>query len=187
LVPEILDVDVGAEPHVIRQVPADMIRIVVDHDIVTAPDPIVAGIIIVRGNIEVETTKPETLPVSAFNPVYMATANFAAEVPMFPGMIEVVMRIFRAGVVPDPLIVLSVDVRRFGMPVLVAIAGARIIGLPAAITAIRWSRGSGWPIRGRATSRDVTSANMSGTATTALCTTATAWSASAFLLSYHKH
>jgi hypothetical protein len=129
--------DVGAQPDVISQPPADVIGSVVNHDIIIAPVPVISIIIVVRCHTQIKTPKPETLPVSAFNPVNMPAADFGTEASMFPGMIHVVVGIIPAGVVPNPPIILRVHVRRFGMTGLIAIAGARVIWLPATVTAIR--------------------------------------------------
>ena len=157
MVSEIHDVDVGAEPDVVGEVPAVVVWIGVDYDIVGAPEPVAAVIIVVRGDIKVETAKPKTLPVPAFNPVNMSAAGFAAKSSMFPGMIEVVVGIVPAGVVPDPLVVSRMDVGRFGMPGLVAIGGMRVTWLPTPAALCRRSMGGRG---GGAMRRNVTAANL---------------------------
>ena len=41
--------DVGSEAHVVGQIPADMVGIVVDHDLVASPVPISDDVVIVCG------------------------------------------------------------------------------------------------------------------------------------------
>jgi hypothetical protein len=102
------------------------------------------------------------------------------------------MGVIRAGVVSDPSIVLGVNVRRFGMPGLIAIAGTCVFRLPAAVTAIRRNlsrrRLSGSVIWRRPASRNVTAANMHGATTVrgAACT-ATARGAPALLPRKSSH
>ena len=64
-----------------------MVRIVVNHNLVTVPQPVIAKAD-VRSNPEVETTKPEARRTATFNPKHMAAPNTAGEVSMFPGMIR---------------------------------------------------------------------------------------------------
>jgi hypothetical protein len=88
--PHIHDVHIGAEPDVVSQVPAIVVGIFVNHDIVAIPKP-VAAITDVEG---------------------------AGEVSMLPGMIEMIVDVGPAGVVADPLAVVM-NVGSIGMPRLV--------------------------------------------------------------------
>ena len=92
-----------------------MIRVVINHDIVVGPVPIIDIVIVVRRNTEIKTAEPETLPISALHPVDMIAANFAAEASVFPGMIEVIVGIIAPRVMSNLAIVLSMDVRRLGV------------------------------------------------------------------------
>ena len=95
-----------------------MVRVLVDYDLVAIPEPVIAEIEVVGGYAEVETTEPETLPVPSSQAEDMAAAEAAGEVPVFPWMIEVVMRIVAPGIVPNPFIV-GMNVGCFGMALLV--------------------------------------------------------------------
>lgn len=110
--------NVSAQPDVVSQVPAIVIWILIDHDIVTIPEPVIAEVVVVRGNAEVETTKPETFPVSSTEPENMAATESATKVSVFPRMIDVVMGISVARLVSDPLVV-RVNVRSLRMAPLV--------------------------------------------------------------------
>lgn len=133
---EILNMDVSAQPGVISQVPAGVIGIVVNHDIVISPIPVIDVIVVIGCHAKIKSAEPETIPVPALNPVDMPGAEFAAEASMFPGMIEVVVRVVPAGVVSHLTICLRVHVRRFGMIRLIAKAATRVTWLPATVIAI---------------------------------------------------
>ena len=114
IVPQIRYVNVGAQPHVVSQVPAIVVRVLVDRDVVTIPEPVITVVVVVRGDVEVETTKPETFPASAGKPEDMAAAEAAIKASLFPCSIHVVVAIITAGIVSDPRIV-GVNVGSFGM------------------------------------------------------------------------
>src|SRR5271170_6800823 len=113
-VPEIFDVDVRSEALVVGQIPADVIRVVINYDLIRIPQPAVAESDVVRGHAEIETTEPEPARAAATEVPYMVRAESAGEVAVLPRMIHVVVRIIRAGVMPDPSLAL-VDVRRIGV------------------------------------------------------------------------
>ena len=56
---DILDVNVSPGIHVVEQVPARMIGIVIDHDIVAVPQPVVDVPELKRRDAEVEAAEPE--------------------------------------------------------------------------------------------------------------------------------
>ena len=110
--------DVGSEPHVVGQVIAVVIGILVDHDVVAIPEPVVAEANINVDNAEVEAAKPEAIGAATAKMPDMAAAESAGEVSVFPSMIEVIAGIIAAGVVADPFAV-GVNMRRIGMSRLV--------------------------------------------------------------------
>jgi hypothetical protein len=114
-VTEVLDVNVGTQPDVKRQVPADVVGVVINHDLVTVPYPIVAISEIIRGNAEIESPEPETAGSTARQMPNMAGPESARKVPVLPGVIEVVVGISRAAIVPDPFAI-GVNVRSIGVP-----------------------------------------------------------------------
>src|ERR1700676_2598882 len=93
-----------------------MVRILVDDDVVTVPEPAVRVAVVVRCDAEPEAAEAEAVAASAFEPVDVVGAEVARETPMRPGMIEVVVRVAGAGVVSDPLIALGMHVRGVGVP-----------------------------------------------------------------------
>jgi hypothetical protein len=113
-------VNVNPQPHVIGEVPAEVVWIVINHDLVRIPEPVITKAVLVWGNAKVEAAKPEALPVPSYKPKDMAGTEPSREVPVLPRMIEMVVRIITAGVMPDPLIV-RIDVRGVRVPGLVAI------------------------------------------------------------------
>ena len=112
--------DVSAEADVVGEVPAVMVWVVIDYDLVGAPVPAVAEAVVSGGDIEIETAEPEALAVATFYVPHVALADAAAETTMLPGVIKVIVRIIAAGIVAYPLIV-GVNVRGFGVAALVGV------------------------------------------------------------------
>jgi hypothetical protein len=86
--------------------------------LVGIPEPVAAEPDIVGSYAEVKAAEPEAGGAASDEMEDVALAEAACEASMFPGMIEAVMGIVAAGVVPDPLIV-GVDVRCRWVPGLV--------------------------------------------------------------------
>ena len=106
--------DVGAEPDIVGEVPADVVGVFKNRDVVAVPEPVVAVSDIKGGDAEVEATEPEAAGTATGQTPDMASTEAAAEVAMLPGMIEVEPGIIASLIVADPLAVV-VDMRRFGM------------------------------------------------------------------------
>jgi len=64
---------------------------------------------------------------SALETINVVTANFTAEVSVLPNVILMVTGIVAASFMADPLIVLSMNVRSFGMAWLVAKGGTPLL------------------------------------------------------------
>src|SRR6202158_3059814 len=77
LYPQIHYGDVGSEPDVIGEVPADMIGIVIDDDVVRIPEPVVTEINVEWSYGEVETADPEAAGTTAFKPPHTSGADSA--------------------------------------------------------------------------------------------------------------
>src|SRR5579863_7998441 len=87
--PQIEHVHVGAGPRVVSQVPAVVVRIVVNHHVVALPVP-VARVVDVEGrDLKSGAFKPESLGISAFNPKHVARTEPEREASRRPGTIEV--------------------------------------------------------------------------------------------------
>ena len=87
---------VGAESHIISQVPARMIRIVVDDDVIGVPEPAVAITYVIGCDTPGPTIEPEATGASAADVPYVMWSEAAGKVPMLPGMINMVVSIIGA-------------------------------------------------------------------------------------------
>jgi len=94
--------DVGSEPDVIGEVPANVIGIIVDDDVVGIPEPVVTVTKVVGSYGEVETAEPEAAGTTASEAPDVAATNTAGEVAMLPRMIQTVMRVVAAGIMAHP-------------------------------------------------------------------------------------
>jgi hypothetical protein len=117
-------VDVGAQPDIVGEVPAVVVGIVVDDDVVAIPEPVIAVSQVEIANAEIEASKPKAVGASSAEAPYVTAADAAGEVAVFPGMIEVEAHFVVAIVVSDPLAVV-VDVGGFGMTLMVSIRRGR--------------------------------------------------------------
>jgi len=95
-------VDVGSEPDVIGEVPADMIGIVIDDDVVRIPEPVVTEINVEWSYGEVETAEPEAAGTTAFKTPHMSATDTAGEPAMLPRTIQMLMRVVAAGIMAYP-------------------------------------------------------------------------------------
>jgi hypothetical protein len=96
-----------------------MIRIVIDHNLVAIPTPVIDIAVVGWSDSKVEAVKPEPISPSSFEPVYLAATDAPPEASLFPGMIQVIAGIISARIMSDPAIV-GVDVRSVRMSVLIA-------------------------------------------------------------------
>ena len=139
--------DVGAQPNVVGEIPAVVVRIFIDHDLIGAPIPGIAEGEVNGSDGEIETAEPEALSIATCNAPHVAFAEAAGEVPVLPGMIEMIVRIIGAGIVADPLVV-SVNVRSVGMAIFVD-----VFWWCRMLHRLGWSR----PMRRNVTAADVVS------------------------------
>ena len=124
--------DVGAEPHVIGQVPPVVVGVFVDDDLIGIPDPAVAETNVIRRHAEVKAAKPETRRASTGEMPDVTAAKATGKATVLPRVIEVVVGIVAAGVVTYPLIV-CVNVRSVRVPGLVAKCGVLGCRMPVAL------------------------------------------------------
>jgi hypothetical protein len=117
-VPQILHVNIRAEPRVVAQIPADVIRVVIDHNVVTIPEPAIHKAQVVGGDAEIESVEEEPVRTSTSKMPNVAFPNASREAAMLKRTVEMVMRVVAAGVMSNPLIV-GVNVGSFGMACLV--------------------------------------------------------------------
>ena len=136
LASHILHVDVGTESHVVGEIPAFVVGVVVDDDVVAVPEPVIGVGQVKRGNAEVEAVKPKTVGAASGKVPAVAGAEAAGEAAVLEGMIDVEASIISSGIVTHPLTVVM-DVRCFGMACAVA------VGSPGRGLARRAARRSG--------------------------------------------
>jgi hypothetical protein len=111
---------VRPQTNVVSQIPAYMIGIVIEHDVIAVPEPVAAVTHIVRRYREVKTAEPEARRSATYESPYVLSTDRLGKMTMFPGMVEVIVRIATAGVVSDPLVSRGVHVRSLGMALLVS-------------------------------------------------------------------
>ena len=150
---------VGAESRVVGQIPAFVIRIIVDNDVIVVPIPIINVAEIEGSYAEVKSAEPEAAGSSAAQAPHVTRSDSALEAAMLPGVVKVKSGIAAAVGVADPFVIL-VDVRSFGVRGFIAIGSARLISL-ARLSLLAWGLFSrrGLPLRrslGRAASRSRT-------------------------------
>ena len=98
--------NVRAEPGVVRQVPAVVVGVIVDGDLITVPEPVAAEAEVVRRHAKIEPVEPETISPAAFKPELVSSFEPTREATVFPGVIEVVMRIVATRIMSDPSVVM---------------------------------------------------------------------------------
>jgi hypothetical protein len=86
-------VNVGSQPNVICQIPAVVIGILVDYDIVCAPVPVIAISKVICGHGEIESAEPEAARASTFYAKCVSFAEAAGESPVLPGMVNMIVRV----------------------------------------------------------------------------------------------
>jgi hypothetical protein len=107
-------VDVSPQPHVVGEIPAEVVRVLIDHDVIPAPVPIAAVANVIGRDAEIEPAEPEARRATAGKMPQVAAAESAGEMAVLPRMIEMVVRVVRTRVVSDPLAI-RVDVRSLRM------------------------------------------------------------------------
>src|ERR1035441_1225652 len=79
-----------------------MVRVLIDYDLIAHPVPARYDVVIERSDVPVEIVEPEAFPVSSHQ--VELHSKTTSEMPVRPGLSEVVMRIVGATIVSDPLI-----------------------------------------------------------------------------------
>lgn len=109
-VAEELDVNVGAEADVVSEVPADVVGILVDDDVVGIPKPVIAIGDVKGSDAEVEAAEPEAARTAAGEAPDVFGAEAGGEVAVRPRMIEMEAGVRGTLFMADP-VPLCVDVR----------------------------------------------------------------------------
>jgi hypothetical protein len=106
------EVHVGAEPHIVAEIPTVVIGVIIDYDVVAVPQPIIAKGIVERGDGEEETTYRKSIVVTAVKPPDMARSPGTREMTVLPRMIKVIVRIIATSVMTYPPIAIGVHMGR---------------------------------------------------------------------------
>jgi len=96
-----------------------MVGVVVDHDVIVVPIPVVHISDIKGSDAEIVSAEPKAGRPPAPQPPHEARPETALEVAVFPRMIQVEAGVVRPLLVSDPFAVM-VDVRGLGMSLLIA-------------------------------------------------------------------
>jgi len=170
---QIVHVTVGAESGVIGEIPAIVVRVLIDHDRIAVPEPVPAEAIVVGSDAEIEVVEPEAFPIPALEMKHMAPTEAAAEMSVLPRMIAMKVGIATTRIVPDPPVVVM-NMGGVWMSWLVGMALGGIWMSWLAVIALGLC--SARSLRGtRTASRNVSSADgVSGPACLAAATTVTA-------------
>src|SRR5258708_22317648 len=99
-----------------------MVWIRIEHDVVAIPQPVDHIVVIVRRYLEIVPTNVESIAVAAAYPPDVRSTNRPLKPSMLPRMIEMVMLIITPRIVPYPMVILRVNVRRFRMPLLIRVS-----------------------------------------------------------------
>jgi hypothetical protein len=146
-----------------------MVGVLVDHDPIAGPVPAGHDVVVEGGYVPVEGIEPETLRTASGQNEYVLRAEAAGEVPVCPRLIEVIMRVVRTAVMPDPLVVFGVNVGKLRVTFLVrrnVVLGCSLAWRSDAGCRDRGSRGFGSFGGSRTASRYVSAARSRGTAAT---------------------
>jgi len=98
-------VNVSTETGVIREIPTEVIGVVIDHDLIAAPVPGRDIGHVKCGNAPVEIIEPKSIRVTATQHPHMSAAESAREAAVRIGMIQMEAAIVAALVVSDPSVV----------------------------------------------------------------------------------
>jgi hypothetical protein len=77
--------NVGSEPDVVGEVPAVVVGVFVDHDIVAIPKPVAAEADIVGSDAEIESAEPKAIRAASAEVPDAAATEAAGKVAVLPG------------------------------------------------------------------------------------------------------
>ena len=131
---------VSAEAHVVGKIPARMVRIVVNDDIVGIPEPAAAVGYVVGSDAPVPSVEPEAAWAATGKMPDVMRTETACPMTMLPRVVEMIVGVVRSGIVADPD--LSVDMRDTGVAFLVTEVVLRFVGVRRSVKRARAM--SGW-------------------------------------------
>ncbi len=82
--------DVGPQPDVVSQIVAYVVGIVINHDVITVPEPVIDISKIRVCDRKVETAKAKAVRIAPTQPPNMPCADGAGKVSMLPRMVKMV-------------------------------------------------------------------------------------------------
>ena len=80
--------DVSTQSDVVSQVPAVVVGIFVNDDVIAVPEPVAAEANVIRSHTEIEAAEPEAVGAASGQMPNVATAEAAGKASVFPGMIR---------------------------------------------------------------------------------------------------
>lgn len=116
---------VCAEPDVVGQIPAGIIRVGIDDDIVGVPLPVGAVVGVIRSHTPEKSAELEARWSAANEAIDVAASNFSREMTVLPRMVEMIVLV---GAVPNPGVRSRVNVRRGWMSTAVTVIRVLILG-----------------------------------------------------------
>lgn len=132
---------VSAQPDIIGQVIADVIRIVIDDDVIIVPEPWARVVIVVRRNLKQIAPNIKPIRAATAQTPNVPRAKAGSEMSMLPGIVEVIVLIIAARIVANPAVIFSMHVGSFRMALLIAVgAMLTLIGWAGRLALLRRSR-----------------------------------------------
>ena len=119
--------DINAQPRVVGQIPARVVGVIVDYDLIRVPLPAVHIRQVVGSNAEIVVVEPKAVGPTAPQTPNMLRTEAATEVAVFPRMVKVVVGIIWARM-SYPLSI-AVNVGRIRVTSLI-VEVAVLLGLP---------------------------------------------------------
>ena len=104
LATHILHVGISPKPRVIGQIPAFMIRVVIDHNLILIPQPSIGKPIVIRSYTKVEAIEPEPSRPATAQPPAMIRPKPTHKPAMLIRVIQVIMRIATPRVMSNPIL-----------------------------------------------------------------------------------
>ena len=132
LVTKIFHVDVGSETRIVGEIPTGMIGILIEHDFIGIPHPVVCERHVRGCHCPITSPEEEAIGTATAQTPVMLGAEAAIPAAMLPRIIKVVAAIIATAVVAHPVTAV-VDVRAVGMPGVIDIAAAIIAAVSALI------------------------------------------------------
>lgn len=116
---QIQHVHIGSQTDVVGEVPAYVVGVVVDDDVIAIPEPVAGVVIVIRGNGEEKPADSEAIAPAAMKSPNVVRSDPAIEMSVLPRMVKMVMRVRAPGTVSHPAVIFSVHMRSLGMSLLV--------------------------------------------------------------------